>query len=208
MAVSKNEFRWREWALGEGEFRNKNPRSKPRPDFGFGGPAQKPVPKSWWKNLEEFITRREKGVEPKPKPPAKNDPSLKPGMISEHFNVREFDCHDGRKVPRAAEPALVRLALQFLEPMRAKFGAARVLSGYRHKAYNERIGGAKFSQHNYDDDPTTVAADLTFGKGTPAEWAAEARRISDKLGFGGVGQYNNSGFVHMDNRRFKARWSG
>ena len=47
-----------------------------------------------------------------------------------------------------------------------------------------------------------------FEKGTPAQWAAEARRISDGLGFGGVGEYVGSGFVHMDNRRVKARWSG
>jgi len=207
MAVSRNEFRWREWVLGEGEFKGKGARSKPRPELGFGAKGQKPVPPAWWGRMEEFVARREKGIEPKPKPPAKNDP-VKHGSISVNFHVREFDCHDGRKVPRAAELALTRLAVQFLEPMRAKFGPGKVLSGYRHSAYNKRIGGATKSQHIYDDDTTTVAADLTFAKGTPAQWAAEARRISDKHGFGGVGEYVNSGFVHMDNRRFKARWSG
>jgi hypothetical protein len=208
MSVTKAEFRWRVWVLGEGEFAAKGPRSKPRPDFGFGGKGQKPVPKPWFKRLGEFVAKREKDFEPKPEAPPKDDPLKRPGMISEHFNVREFDCHDGRRVPKAAEPALVRLAVQFLEPMRKKFGPARVLSGYRHKAYNRSIGGALFSQHDYDDDPTTVAADLTFAKGSPAQWAAEARRLSDRLGFGGVGEYRNSGFVHMDNRRYKARWSG
>lgn len=206
MAVSKNEFLWREWVLGEERYEGKGARSKPRPDVGFGGPGQKPVPKAWWARLEQFLAKRENGVEPEPQKPQPSPNGRT--QLSEHFNVAEFDCRDGRKVPKAAEPALARLCLQFLEPMRKKFGPCRVLSGYRHKAYNMRIGGATRSQHDYDDDPSTVASDLTFAKGTPAQWAAEADRLSDKMGFGGVGTYLRSGFVHVDNRRYTARWSG
>lgn len=204
--ISDNEFLWREWITGEERFKDKGPRSKPRPDVGYGGPGQKPVPQTWWSRLAAFLAKRENGVEPKPQP----DPPPANGrtQLSAHFNVAEFDCHDGRKVPKNAEAALARLCVQFLEPMRKKFGPGKVVSGYRHRAYNIKIGGAQFSQHNYDDDPSTVAADTTWAKGTPAQWADEARRLSDKLGFGGVGQYNNSGFVHVDNRLYIARWSG
>lgn len=208
MAVSKQEFLWREWILGEERFASKGPRSKPRPNFGYGGPNQDPVPEAWWTRLAVVVAKREKGSEPRPKPPAANDSLKRPGMISPHFSIREFDCKDGRKVPKAAEPAVTRLAVQFLEPMRKLFGPARVLSGYRHKEYNRKIGGALYSQHDYDDDPTTVAADLSFAKGTPAQWAEAARKIADRLRFGGVGQYNTSGFVHIDNRRYRADWSG
>ena len=68
--------------------------------------------------------------------------------------------------------------------MRIRFGTTTVLSGYRHRNYNAGIGGAKYSQHIYDDSPASVAADLRFAKDTPAEWAAFARR----LGVGGVGR--------------------
>jgi hypothetical protein len=206
MATVLNEQRWRDYVLGEGEFAGKGPRSKPRPDLGCGGPGQQKVPAAWFARLEVLVAQREEGAEPAPKPPKENDTLQRPGQLSPHYNIREFDCHDGRKVPAAAVPALTRLCNEFLEPMRTKFGPGRVLSGYRHAAYNKKIGGATKSQHDYDDDPTTVAADITYGKGTPTQWAAEARRIRDKLGYGGVGEYPNSGFVHMDNRRYVANW--
>ena len=37
------------------------------------------------------------------------------------------------------------------------------------------IGGAQQTQHIYEDGFESVAADIRFGKGTPAQWAAEAR---------------------------------
>lgn len=206
MPVSKNEFLWREWVLGEERYADKGPRSKPRPDVGYGAAGQSPVPKAWWTRLAAFLAQREAGSEPEPEPPVVSPNGRT--QLSPHFNVAEFDCHDGRKVPKAAEAALARLCFEFLEPLRKKFGPGRVLSGYRHRAYNIRIGGAQFSQHNYDDDPSTVAADTTWAKGTPSQWATEARRLSDRLGYGGVGEYQRSGFVHTDNRRYLARWSG
>ena len=33
MTVTAQEFRWREWLLGEGEFKDKGQKSQPRPDF-------------------------------------------------------------------------------------------------------------------------------------------------------------------------------
>jgi len=122
---------------------------------------------------------------------------------SENFSMREFDCRNGARVPKAAEPAVRSNCRRFLEPMRRKFGACRVNSGYRTRAYNRSIGGASRSEHIFDDSPSTVATDLSFARGNPREWAAEARR----LGAGGVGTYMRSGFVHCDNGP-RRDWSG
>lgn len=125
-------------------------------------------------------------------------------QLSKHFRLSEFHCHDGTRVPASAIPALKELCEHVLEPMREKYGPCRVLSGYRHRSYNAAIGGARYSQHIYDDGPGSVAADVRFATGTPAQWARGARwrfRTKSrwrKTGRGGVGQYNRSGFVHVD----------
>lgn len=133
--------------------------------------------------------------------------------LSDHFVVEEFDCHDGTRVPTAAYPALEELCKHMLEPLRAKYGACKVLSGYRHEAYNRSIGGARYSQHIYDQGPSSVAADLRFEKGTPASWARSARwrfgakNVWRRAKRGGVGYYPNSGFVHVDSGP-RRDWSG
>ena len=60
-------------------------------------------------------------------------------------------------------------------------------------------------QHIYETGFESVAADMRFAKGTPAQWAAEAKRLRAKAGGkGGVGRYDRSGFVHVDNRGYAA----
>ncbi len=131
------------------------------------------------------------------------------GQITKNFNLREFSCHDGSYVPTKAWGAIDRLATAYLEPMRARFGACTILSGYRHRAYNRVIGGAIYSQHIYDVTPDTVAADLRFAKGSPKLWAAYAKELRSKYRKGGgVGTYVQSDFVHVDNRHYTADWSG
>ena len=115
-------------------------------------------------------------------------------QTSDNFDISEFDCNDGTPVPVAAHGGVRRLCDQVLEPMRDKFGSCHVNSGYRHTRYNAGIGGASRSFHIYDLRPDQPAADVRFARGTPAQWAAFARR----LGKGGVGQYNRAGFVHVD----------
>lgn len=131
-------------------------------------------------------------------------------QLSAHFRASEFFCNDGSPAPILARPGMVALATVFLEPLRVKFGACYVLSGYRHVLYNAMIGGVRNSQHVYEDSFESVAADLRFATGSPAQWAAEARRIrsSRNHGKGGVGRYDRAGFVHVDNRAYKADWSG
>lgn len=133
--------------------------------------------------------------------------------LSEHFVVEEFDTHDGTHVPDEAITALRELCRYVLEPMRKKYGPVKVVSGYRHRAYNASIGGARFSQHIYDDHPDSVAADLIFAKGTPTQWARGARwrfRVKRRWNSrrrGGVGVYVRSGFVHVDSGP-RRDWSG
>jgi hypothetical protein len=201
MAVSKSELLWREWFLGEGRFKGDARNYARRAETG----APVKIPAAWWGRLEAFLAKRadysepgRKGDKPGPVTPAQ------PGKMSPHFHVDEFACHDGRKVPAIAVPALKKLCVTYLEPMRAHFGPAHVLSGYRPRDYNAKIGGAKFSQHIYELTPESVAADLVFRTGTPKDWA----RFAEQLGAGGVGRYDASGFVHVDNRPDRARWSG
>jgi len=131
-------------------------------------------------------------------------------QLTTHFKADEFYCHDASAPPTKAEPAMIRLCQVFLEPMRAKFGECQILSGYRHELYNQAIHGARNSQHIYDNSYESVAADLRFPKGTPAQWATEAKRLrtTKNKGRGGVGRYDRSGFVHVDNRPYKADWTG
>lgn len=142
--------------------------------------------------------------------------------LSDHFALAEFACKDGTPVPEDSIPALRELCVHMLEPLRAKYGPARINSGYRHEAYNRRIGGAMFSQHIYDQDPRSVAADVRFRNGTPAQWARSARwRFRYKrrwngtavaLRFrrlgkrGGVGEYRAAGFIHLDSGPRRDWW--
>jgi uncharacterized protein YcbK (DUF882 family) len=121
------------------------------------------------------------------------------------FWLSEFHCRDGRRVPSSAHAGLRRLVTQILDPMRRRFGPARVNSGYRHSAYNRRIGGERRSFHIYDERPSYPAADLTFRLGTPYTWAVYARQLM-RRGTGGVGQYNRSRFVHVDQRPYVSSW--
>jgi hypothetical protein len=208
--VTQEEFAWREWVLGEGRFKEHGPRNRLARDQ-TGAPAR--IPADWWERLEAFLARRYDSKEKPEKPSvarrvvtaaplptrrAKDDSRLSP-----HFRLAEFDCKDRTKVPRSAVPALRSLCEEVLEPLRERFGPCRITSGYRPAAYNRRIGGARFSQHVYELHPNSVAADLNFARGLPPEWAAAADSL---LARGGVGRY--PGFIHVDNRGTKARWSG
>lgn len=132
--------------------------------------------------------------------------------LSENFTIEEFDCNDGTKVPARYYAELEALCRDFLEPMRAKFGPCNVHSGFRTSAYNQRIGGARFSFHVYTDRVPTagVAADVSFAKGSVLEWTEKARRLRSRKrgGKGGIGYYPQGGFTHIDTRDYAADWNG
>ena len=76
-------------------------------------------------------------------------------------------------------------------------GGARVTinSAFRSVWHNNKIGGAKKSQH-----PKGMAADVVVYGKTPDEVAAWA----ESMAWGGVGRYNT--FTHMDVFGFDRRW--
>ena len=121
--------------------------------------------------------------------------------LTEHFTREEFDCKDGTIVPEDLMTNVTELATN-LEVIRSKIGEPlRVLSGYRTKTHNKKIGGKNQSKHILGQ-----AADLTCKNHTPNELH---RIILDlikdkKIKQGGVGLYK--GFVHFDIRSKKARW--
>ena len=120
--------------------------------------------------------------------------------FSQHFHQREFMSKDGAPMPRGKRDELQRLVTDYLEAGREEFGRCTVISGHRSARHNERVGGAPHSFHLHTPLRPGAAADVVFERGNPAEWAA----FFVRLGAGGVGRYAT--FVHVDNRREKARW--
>ena len=115
-------------------------------------------------------------------------------QLSPHFAVREFACSDGSDTIMI-DTDLINL----LERIRTWAGASiRITSGYRTKAYNDRLkGAAKNSQHTLG-----TAADIVVSGKTPADVA----RFAEAIGAGGVGLYTSKRFTHVDTRNGRARW--
>ena len=123
-------------------------------------------------------------------------------LLSPHFRVREFACRDGADLVKI-DTDLVEL----LERIRtAACGAVTVNSGYRTASYNQKVGGARASQHLLGKAAaiqvadTTVEAVAAYGESLMPDW-------------GGVGRYpvkagRTKGWVHVDTRPNKSRWTG
>ena len=123
--------------------------------------------------------------------------------LSAHFRVREFACRDGSD-PIFVEEELVAL----LEAVRQHFGRAVVLtSGFRTAAHNASLPYASpRSQHLYGR-----AADFRVEGISVEETAAYAESLLPDCG--GIGRYppragRPNGWVHLDTRSRKARWTG
>ena len=118
------------------------------------------------------------------------------------FKVREFRCRDGSDVVMIDE-SLVML----LQCIREHFGKpVTITSGYRTAAHNRSVGGAAYSQHLYGR-----AADIRV-QGIPVEQLA-AYAETCLPGTGGIGRYppragRAVGWVHVDTRPAKSRWTG
>lgn len=147
-----------------------------------------------------YVAEEEKPIEPE----IKNDKIIvhaysksKEGNIklSNNFKVSEFACKDGSDVIFIA-PDLVDV----LQKIRNHFGKpVNINSAYRTPTYNNKVDGAKYSQHLYG-----TAADIRINGVSPKDIASYAETLL--FNTGGIGIYNN--FVHIDVRKEKSRWNG
>ena len=94
-------------------------------------------------------------------------------QLSEHFKLSEFTQsgtarrHKVKNVPGPREVERLRfLCVKSLEPMRRRFGAIRITSGFRCKKLNALVGGSTTSQHVLGE-----AADIHTG----------GRELSEKM---------------------------
>ena len=116
--------------------------------------------------------------------------------LSPNFLVREFACKDGTD-PVFVDSELVAL----LQDIRDHFGRPVVISSaYRTAAHNKAVGGAAYSQHQYGR-----AADIHISGVGVDELADYAETLLEDRG--GIGRYHKKGFVHLDVRETKSRWT-
>ena len=115
--------------------------------------------------------------------------------LSTNFKVSEFACKDGTDV------VFISMELvDILQKIRNHFGkAVNINSGYRTPAYNNKVGGATYSQHLYG-----TGADIYINGVSPKEVCKYVETLlGDK---GGIGEYST--FSHIDVREVKSRWKG
>ncbi len=113
---------------------------------------------------------------------------------SKHFSLEELTTTGTglSNVPGlAARGKLEKLANEVLEPMRERFGAIQINSGFRSEATNRAVGGSSTSSHL-----TGSAADLQALDGTPASTLAAWLYDSD-LPLNQVIIYWNTGHLHV-----------
>lgn len=125
--------------------------------------------------------------------------------LSKNFTLSEFDCKDGSVTPEFAVENLTKLAMQ-LQVLRSTIDRPiNINSGYRSPEYNEKIGGAKHSQHKLGN-----AADITVPGLTPKQVHFFIERLIEEgeMQEGGLGLYDT--FVHYDigYDGKKRRWNG
>ena len=124
-------------------------------------------------------------------------------QLSPSFRVREFGCK-GSDVVLLDEELVV-----LLQCIREHFGKpVHITSGYRTAAHNAAVGGSKSSQHLLGR-----AADFYVEGVDVATVAAYAETLLPSRG--GIGRYpkdakhptRKTGWVHIDTRANKSRWS-
>jgi len=117
-------------------------------------------------------------------------------MAEANFSLDDFRCKCGCG-QALLDPNLIP-ALRSLQ-MIAKT-KIQILSGFRCRAHNQKIGGSKNSVHCLG-----MAADIVIEGFTPVEMFFLAEQIPEFRN-GGIGVYPDNGFLHLDVRKTSARW--
>ena len=133
----------------------------------------------------------------------------------EHFSAKELCLVRSLKVLNIPPESLfenILPSLYFLEFMRKIYGPILVISGYRNKTNNSKVGGAKHSQHmefraidsrpidkgKYKQFRNTIKAfwenNLIFNQ-VDYNWLQEGNVDTSTMGFG---TYNSNKFIHVD----------
>jgi uncharacterized protein YcbK (DUF882 family) len=125
--------------------------------------------------------------------------------MTKNFKLKEFECKCGCDMPLEVYENIIKLAgqLQFLRDYTGR--PITINSAYRCPEHNAKVGGSKTSQHLLGK-----AADITIQSLKPAEVFVLIEDLID-MGHmlqGGLGLYEEKGFVHYDIRKTKARWNG
>ncbi len=117
--------------------------------------------------------------------------------LSPNFTRKEFEC------PHCQQLTIDMRLVSALEELRALVKKPLVVtSAYRCPEHNARVGGAQASEH-----VRGLAADVLVPKGlTLADFYQKVDTIA-LFKNGGVGVYPEEGFLHLDIRGKRARWS-
>ena len=121
--------------------------------------------------------------------------------LAPDFKVRELRCRDGSDTVMVDETLTV-----VLQCIREHFGKpVTITSGYRTAAHNAAVGGAKSSQHLLGR-----AADIRVQGVSVEDVAAYSESLMPD--WGGIGRYpvkagRTTGWVHVDTRANKSRWT-
>ena len=121
--------------------------------------------------------------------------------LTENFLLQEFYCKDGTDIPTELIDNVQDLA-DSLQVLRDYLGESiHINSAYRHRKYNESIGGSSRSQHLL-----AKASDIRLRSFNPLDvyHAIEILILRGDMKEGGLGLYDN--FVHYDVRGVRARW--
>jgi len=95
-------------------------------------------------------------------------------QLSENFSIEELTVTDTDlyNTPGQAElEKLLFLATYILQPIRNKFGAIKITSGFRSKQVNEKIGGSATSQHPAGEAADFIPVNATYKE--VFEWAKD-----------------------------------
>jgi uncharacterized protein YcbK (DUF882 family) len=121
--------------------------------------------------------------------------------LTNNFNLEEFECKCGCKMPEFVKKNIIELA-DNLQVLRDFVGRLDLTNAYRCKEHNSDVGGSTNSQHLVGK-----AADIKSESIKPKEMAQIVDDLmkSETFELGGIGIYNT--FTHVDIRGTRARWS-